>query len=505
MEAIWIIAACLMYAAYNHYRIGNEQKRSKNIFNKMFQSHMVFLKKVVETSNNISLKEHLDKTITSIKLDNKGLPLDANMPWIEDRYVNEMTKRIDQLVKNNEVIEKELINIEAENKEIKKTKQNLEKEKICLEKRATDVQSLWNSKEEQYRNEVKKIINNGVVQSSQLSEHYTNICKENNSILTLHKWMGEQISDLNKAVFDNVAISLRTKNHPSYKGAEKVSEMAAEVKKIRKESKINEYTIRLYEHLFPWLEEFNDAPPAITAQQERDDTEDSAPNSEVGNHLLTQEEKNLSETEKNQIKLNRYIQSNKSKWEIGILYERYVAYLYICDGWDVYMQGAIKGFEDMGRDLIASKGDVTKIIQCKNWSYSKTIYEKHIFQIFGTAVSYLVEKHGAKVSGNNHVSLFQQFKVVPVFYTSTNLSDQARICANLLGIEVIENNKLKEFPMIKCNANSQEDKIYHLPFDQKYDVFQVKLHKGDKYVSTVKEAEELGFRRAHWWLGTKNA
>ena len=505
MEAILIIVACLLYAVFNHYRIGNERKRSKNIFNKMFLSHMVFLKKVIEASENDVLKEHLGKTISSIKLDKQGLPIDAIMPCTEDRYVNEMAKKIDQIVKNNEVIEKELINIETKNKKITKIKLDLEKDKIRIEKRAIDVSALWDSKEERYRHEVEDIIDDGIARSHELSEQYIAICKEKNPILTLHQWMGEHISDLNRVVFDNVAISLKTKKHPSIRGSEKVSEMAAEVKRIRKESKVNEYTIRLYEHLFPWLEDFNDAPPAIiTTPQDRHDVENSSINSKVESHLLTPEENNLSETERNQIKLNRYIRSNKSKWEIGILYERYVAYLYICDGWDVYMQGAIKGFEDMGRDLIARKGDVTKIIQCKNWSQTKTIYEKHIFQIFGTAVSYLVEKHGAEVSGNNYFSLFQQLKVVPVFYTSTTLSDQARVCAALLGVEIIENKKLEEFPMIKCNANSPEDKIYHLPFDQKYDVFQVKLYKGDKYVHTIKEAEEQGFRRAYWWLGANS-
>lgn len=463
---------------------------------------MVFLKKVVETSDNIALKEHLDKTISSIKLDNKGLPLDANMPWIEDRYVNEMTKRIDQIVKNNEEIEKKLINIEAEKKEIVNSKKNNEKERLRLEKRAVEIRALWENKEEQYKNEVEATIKGGITRVSELSEYYTNICKENNSILTLHEWMGEQVSDLNKTIFDNVAYSLRTKSHPSYKGSEMVSEMATEVKRIRKESKVNEYTVRLYEHLFPWLEEFNDAPPAITILQKENE---SSLKPEEGCHLLTNEEKSLSESERNQLKLDRYERSNKSKWEIGILYERYAAYLYISDGWDVYMQGAIKGFNDMGRDLIAKKGDTTKIIQCKNWSQNKIIHEKHIFQIFGTAVSYLVEKYGAKVNNNNYDSLFQQFKVVPVFFTSTNLSEQAKICANLLGVDVVQNKKLEKFPMIKCNANSEEDKIYHLPFDQKYDVFQVKLHKGDKYVGTIKEAENLGFRKAYWWLGTNSS
>lgn len=44
-------------------------------------------------------------------------------------------------------------------------------------------------------------------------------------------------------------------------------------------------------------------------------------------------------------------------------------------------------------------------------------------------------------------------------------------------------------------------KIYHLPFDQKYDDAIIELNSGKKYDKTVKEAEELGFRRAWKWQG----
>jgi hypothetical protein len=44
-----------------------------------------------------------------------------------------------------------------------------------------------------------------------------------------------------------------------------------------------------------------------------------------------------------------------------------------------------------------------------------------------------------------------------------------------------------------------EERIYHLPFDQQYDTTLIEPTRGERYVATVAEAEELGFRRAWRW------
>ena len=61
---------------------------------------------------------------------------------------------------------------------------------------------------------------------------------------------------------------------------------------------------------------------------------------------------------------------------------------------------------------------------------------------------------------------------------------------------------LGKYPMIKCNISSNGNKIYHLPFDQQYDKTLIR-NVGECYVSTVKEAEEKGFRRAFRWKGER--
>ena len=158
------------------------------------------------------------------------------------------------------------------------------------------------------------------------------------------------------------------------------------------------------------------------------------------------------------------------------------------DGWIVDYFGISEGLSDLGRDLICHKDMTTLIIQCKNWSKSKSIYEKHIFQLFGTKYEY-VKKH----------SPFED--VIGVFYTSTTLSYLARSFAKEFNIELHENFELKRFPIIKCNIGREGEKIYHLPFDQQYYRTKIIPKDGDFYCSSVAEAEAKGFRRAYRWHG----
>ncbi|MBQ1965200.1 MAG: hypothetical protein II348_00800, partial [Clostridia bacterium] len=80
------------------------------------------------------------------------------------------------------------------------------------------------------------------------------------------------------------------------------------------------------------------------------------------------------------------------------------------------------------------------------------------------------------------------------------LSDKAKEFAKILGIFYKENYNIDVFPRIKCNIGT-EGKIYHLPFDQQYDMTVID-EKGEFMALTVKEAEEAGFRRAYRWHGS---
>jgi hypothetical protein len=149
----------------------------------------------------------------------------------------------------------------------------------------------------------------------------------------------------------------------------------------------------------------------------------------------------------------------------------------------------ISGLGDLGRDLICEKDDEALLVQCKNWSHFRTIYEKHIFQFFGTVFQY-------RESNPNR-------KVRALFYTATEVSDLARRFSAQLGIELHEKVKLERcYPCIKCNVSWKDgERIYHLPFDQQYDRTKIDSKRGEFYCTTVREAEERGFRRAFRYRG----
>lgn len=213
----------------------------------------------------------------------------------------------------------------------------------------------------------------------------------------------------------------------------------------------------------------------------------------IRNYLSKEEWSALSPAEKDQLALDRYVQSkNKSNWQIGRDYELSVAYEYAQKGYNVDTFGNYMKFEDLGRDIIAIDSSNTLIIQCKYWSKSKTIHEKHIFQLYGTVVSYQIE----------NPSLFNQ-SIRGVFVTNTILSPMARQVADLLDISVVEHHEMTEFPRIKCNIGHDElgeTRIYHLPMDSQYDTTQIK-NPGEFYAFTVQEAIDAGFRRAYKWSG----
>jgi hypothetical protein len=109
----------------------------------------------------------------------------------------------------------------------------------------------------------------------------------------------------------------------------------------------------------------------------------------VRRYIEREEWEKLSESERNQRALDRYIESRKkSKWQIGRDYELYCGYCYEKKGFLVDYFGSYNGLDDLGRDLIISKGDDIRIVQCKYWSKFKTIHEKHIFQLFGSMYQY---------------------------------------------------------------------------------------------------------------------
>lgn len=283
-----------------------------------------------------------------------------------------------------------------------------------------------------------------------------------------------------------ISTFLAHKKHPAVKAGDVVKEQTKRRREADFQNKRTQALIEMYEQYAPFLIELKDDIPDVDDVKIFEEYSEEERLDAVVNYLTKEEYRKLPTIERNQMALDRFWSRPKSKWLIGKCYERYIGFLYEEKGYEVEYFGIDKKYEDMGRDLICRKDNETLVIQCKYWAEFRTIYEKHIFQLFGTVFEYK-ETHPDET-------------VKAVFYTSTQLSPLARKISTTLGIELFESFKFdKNYPCIKCNISTlTQEKIYHLPFDQKYDDTKID-RKGEKYCATVVEAETSGFRRAFRW------
>lgn len=314
--------------------------------------------------------------------------------------------------------------------------------------------------------------------------------KGNNKART---WFSSLYAETQSLIDDYKANLLKYKKRPSLKGSEQVKEIKKEKRELNKKLKVLEYQLKTYEQYFPIIEDFKDyilEDDSFLIQSDGTIGEDQ--DFDPAQKFLKPEEfKKLPVDKKNQLALDRYLNKTHSKLEIGRFYERYIGYLYEMDGWTVKFFGIIEGFDDLGRDLICTKGNEIHIVQTKNWSKFKTIREKYMYQHFATTMHYqITEKVNKKT------------KLKPVFYATIEYSDMAKQVAKALKIDLHTTKLKKDYPMIKCNINpGTKEKIYHLPFDQQYDKIIIGNTKGEFYAKTIKDAVKKGFRRAFRYRG----
>lgn len=309
-------------------------------------------------------------------------------------------------------------------------------------------------------------------------------------------WLAKLFADRCSTYDEKLIAYLKEKDHAAPATAARIeSVVKQELRAWRTKAKQFEYQLHFYETLFPWLTEFKEVPPAEAFQYAQHAQSSQAEDREVFQAYLSPEEyQNLSDTERSQLALERYISRKKSLWEVGIEYERYIGFLCEQEGYSVNYFGATAEKADMGRDLILEKGEKVILIQCKRWAHEKTIHENHIFQLAGSTYEYQYS-HPEK-------------NVIGAFVTTIDFSPVAVHCAELLNIRLFPNTPFREYPRIKCNirkaAHGELQKIYHLPMDQQYD--RVKISQpGECYTFTVSEAESLGFRRAHRWNSSNSS
>lgn len=297
-------------------------------------------------------------------------------------------------------------------------------------------------------------------------------------------------TDMEMVVFQNSISYLKYKKHHAYRAADEVKRIKDISSQIHKEANEIKYKYEYLLECFPEIREYVDDDEDLLSLKDIATHTSLTETRDRRNDYLTKEEyERLSETEKSELALKRYLERPKTKWQIGRDYEMSCAFQLQSQGYSVELHGIKYGLKDLGRDLIAIKntGEIL-IIQCKKWSSKHTIRENVIMQLYGSTIMYNVELNG-----------ILRKKIVPVLMIPPQsiISDVAIKFAQKLNVKIIRIRDI-DFPRIKCNINNNE-KIYHLPFDQQYDRTEIK-NNGECYAWTIKEAEGKGFRRAKRYI-----
>jgi hypothetical protein len=324
-------------------------------------------------------------------------------------------------------------------------------------------------------------------------------------------WLESAYSECLKLYDLEKAYYLKNKTHPAIKASEELRQIAKERREAQKAASVSKHLLDYSRYLAPWLDDYigiesKELDEIINEIHSSWQKKEQEFDEEVKRHYGPSYE-NLTQEQKLQKRLDWYWgKPNKTDWQIGRDYERYIGYLYENKGWRVSYQGK-DGFEDLGRDLIGKKGDVVEIIQCKRWAQNKQIHEKNIYYLLGTTIEYYLDNFTEKE--NLQFTLFPELikkgQVIPKLISTVEISDRAKKAANALGV-VIEKTQFPNinppYPSVKCNiARRTEEKIYHLPFDQQYDTVLVEEERFECFANTIAEAEAKGFRHAYRWKG----
>lgn len=323
--------------------------------------------------------------------------------------------------------------------------------------------------------------------------------------------LAQVIADYEASRCDPIIDSLLYRRPSAYASAKIVKDIREEKRALIAKNKAYAWELAYIRQLLPWISEIEEEP--IEAQNKVFNTEYNKKDA-AGYWLTPEEYQQLPTIERNQRALDRYKKRHKSNAEIGRDYERYIGYLYEKEGYTVTYYGIERGLDDLGRDLICTKGNEVHVVQCKCWSNlkKKIIREKHLNQLYGTFVAYKIARSmGITIEELSNISEAQVkrisqgrldlYRISPVFYSTVPFSPTALAFAKLLNIECLQ-KALGDYPMIKCNISARTgERIYHLPFDQQYDKCVITPSEGEFYASTVQEAEDAGFRRAIRWLG----
>ena len=483
-------------------QINNAEKHEKLLFDKI-QKYNFEVNKIKNECERY--KQEIKEIIFKHQEERDLL---AKLQEEKEKYANELSVMQNRLIHYHTEIENSLSSLACVKSEIKESNDYLN---IIMEKIKKGEKLLYSMRveyrdwaerqkeiEEQEDNlidliwEEKKLLETLEKCSKKTAEmdHYFS-----QSYIAGRKWLSEMIAEKFTAEDETKAKILATQKRPALKAAEELRVSAAEKRELSAKLKFLEYQLKSYQEKFPFLLDFEEEilNETLSSAEQIRQIDEEIRDDRASNYLSREEYMSLPPSSRNQLALDRYLSGSLNKAEIGRMYERYIGYLYEQKGYSVEYHGILKGFEDLGRDLICRKKGEIHIIQAKCWSDKKQIHENHICQLFGTA-NHFKKSH----TGSEKISTF--------LITSTTLSDTAKDIADALGVSYKEQQKLdKSYPMIKCNISRKTgEKIYHMPFDQVYDKVVIEPDEGEMYAADVFEAEFHGFRRAFKYTGLHN-
>lgn len=272
------------------------------------------------------------------------------------------------------------------------------------------------------------------------------------------------------------AYYLENKKHSAVKEGKRIREITNEYSDLNSKYLLVKYQLNQVLTLFPHALKYIDEDFTSLEDTSIDETK---------NYISIEEWNSLKSFERSNLIIKRYKAKKKSNAEIGRDYERYVGFRMESIGFEVIYNGILNGLCDEGIDLLCSSKKYHIAVQCKNWSKEKCIHEKHLAQIYGSAYVHYTERN------------ISQYKCM--LWTSTQISERAKQFASLLEVELIENQNIEDYPMIKCIPNDHSEMIYHLPTDLQYD--RIIMSGNRFYCEDAEEAEKLGFRHAYKWRG----
>ena len=156
----------------------------------------------------------------------------------------------------------------------------------------------------------------------------------------LFPFVSQIIGDAYDEANDMISNRLISKDRPAIVAADTVRSLKRISRQNAERAKMYENQMKFYEHLFPWLEEFKEIPPLEAYNLVHNDSENISQYDRYKSWLSPEEWQKLSVSERNQLALDRYKKREKTNWEIGIDYERYVGYRYESHGFAVSYIGA---------------------------------------------------------------------------------------------------------------------------------------------------------------------